>query len=107
MTLKEQIQTDRSVFFSTDEFADAATFVPLNGENISCSVVVDSEDRFLVDGFEGQAADIRDIIVYSLSDIGRDVKRGERFILTDTGEMYVVDGIESRDDISVRAFVKK
>lgn len=106
MTLRTQLTTDLSVFFDSDEFATAVTFMPSVGAPVSCSVLIYTEDQVEVDAYDSEVLNEIVIAEYRRADIDRDVKRGEKFTVTDSGRVYVVDGIRERDEISIKAIVK-
>jgi hypothetical protein len=47
-TLKQQITADvAGVFLDTDEFAEAVTYIPASGSEVSITVIIEEEDEFL------------------------------------------------------------
>ena len=83
-----------------------ATFTPEYGVPVSLTIGVYSEDSLEIDGYQSQVTEERVIIEYLRTDIDLDVKRNEKFTITDTGRIYIVDGIQERDDHTIRAFAK-
>lgn len=105
-TLKAQALTDMAVMFDTKlPNVENATFTPLVGLPISCTVIKRLEGDYLPDGYEARIADQIVTIKYQLSEIYRDVLTGE--IFTIGGEDYeVVSMSDERSDYWRKAIMK-
>ena len=76
-----------------DLAAGTATFVPLSGDTVSCSVRL-SQDQEMFPDYQAQRVGLRLIMRYQTEDIDRDVYRGEYFLLDDV-KYYVAEMVES------------
>lgn len=108
MTLKEQMVTDMAVFFDSDEFADAATYVPVNwqpgdAEEVSCNVLVDHDVLIQGEGYDMNLATLGTTIMAKVADVGT-LERGDTFEVGD--DTWTVQRIEENDGSVVRAVVK-
>jgi hypothetical protein len=106
MTLKTQIAADLpSVFFNTDDFADAATYTPVSGDAVSCSVFVDHDVLIQADGYDATYATLGTTITALVADVGT-VNRLDTFLVD--GTTYTVQRVDqfSDDGLEVTAVVK-
>lgn len=89
-----------------NNFGVSATFIPLAEDPVDCTVILRNEEYLAPDGYQGQTMDRRKTIRYLVSDIDRDVERGEIFRVD--GVDYIVTNIieTSNPDYSRKAAVK-
>jgi len=80
-----------------------AVFQPATGDSIPLVVWLYKEDDYQVSEFEGQVFEELTLIEYLLADINRDVVEDETFTIG--GDVYVVESVKSRDDVSRKALV--
>jgi hypothetical protein len=106
MTLKTVMAADLgTVFFNTNDFADAATYTPTTGDPVPCSVIIDHNALVQADGYEIGVTTLGTTIKAQVSDVGT-VARGETFLVD--GTTYTVQRIEnySEDGLEVTMVVK-
>jgi hypothetical protein len=106
MSLKTQIAADlSSVFFNTDDFAEAATYTPVSGDAVSCDVLVDHDVLIQADGYDATYATLGTTITAMVADVGT-ISRGDTFLVD--GTTYTVQRPDqfSDDGREVSAVVK-
>jgi len=103
MTFKEQLISDMAVFFNSGEFADAVTYSPVSGDDVSCSVVVDHDVLIQADGYEVGVATLGTTIDALVADVGT-VNRGDTFTIDST--TYTVVRQDANDGTVVKVVVK-
>ena len=106
MTFKSQLTTDMAVFYNSDEFADAAVYSPVSGDDVPCNVIVDHDVLIQADGYDATVATLGTTVTALVSDVGT-LRRGDTFTLADD-TVYTVQQIErySQDGMEVTAVVK-
>jgi len=72
-----------------DNIGDSAVFYPASGDPIPCLVDINQEASLEPNHFDTQVHVKVVTIQYLFSDIGREAKRGERFIVN--GDTWTVD----------------
>ena len=87
-----------------DTMAPSATFTPLVGNPVSLNVSLVSEMDFQPGGYESSVHDVTKTIEYLFDDIGREVKRGEKFLIGST--TYTVEAVLENDLRFVKVSVK-
>jgi len=80
-----------------------ALFTPESGSPVPLVVWIYKDDDLQISEFEGQITEEITIIEYLLTDINRDVVEDETFTIGD--DVYVVEAIHSRTDVSRKALV--
>jgi len=106
-TFKEQMAADLSaVFFSPAEFAEAAVYSPVTGDDVDCVVIIDHDALVQADGYDASVATLGTTIQAQVSEVGT-VNRGDTFTL-ETGMAYTVQRIEryAEDGLAVTVVVK-
>ena len=106
MTFKSQIVTDMAAFFNSDEFADAAVYSPVTGDDVPCNVIIDHDVLIQADGYDASVATLGTTITALVDDVGT-ISRGDTFTL-ESGTVYTVQRIErySQDGLEVTVVVK-
>ena len=105
---KEQMSQDLSqIFYNVEEFAHAAVYSPVSGDDVSCRVMVDHDVLVQADGYDAGVATMGTTITAMVSDVGT-VARGATFIMDDVGTVYTVQRIDlySDDGLEVTMVVK-
>jgi len=82
----------------------AAVFTPAVGDPVSLNVDVSTGTDFQPGGLDVQAWGTETTLEYLLSDIGREVNKGETF--TVGGTVYTVQDVERNDGLFVMVNVK-
>lgn len=96
MSLKTQIAADlSSVFFNTDDFAEAAIYTPVSGDAASCNVLVDHDVLIQADGYDASVATLGTTITAQVADVGT-VNRGDAFLVD--GTTYTVQRVDQFSD---------
>jgi len=102
MTFKEQLTTDLDIFINSDEFAEDATFTPVAGDAVSCSVLLDKaieEQPNFEAGYSQTGVEIEALV----SDVGTP-GIGSTFLINST--TYTVKQIIENDGDFVRMAVR-
>jgi len=81
MSFSGTLITDLSIFFNTDEFADAVTYTPSGGEGTSIDIIILSSDEALQDP---QPAGDELVILAQESDIPSPNPLGDTFTIDST-----------------------
>ena len=63
MTFKEQLTTDLSVFFNTDEFAETITYTPSGGSPVSIPAIINRDAPLQEPYIRGENTAISEIMV--------------------------------------------
>lgn len=104
MTLSEQMEIDlQRAFFSSDDFASAATFTDVGGDPVICNVIIDHDVILQPDAYDAQIAEIGTTIDALVSDVGTP-RHGATVIVGDT--TYTVKRIETNDGYVIKLVVK-
>ena len=88
-----------------DTMAPDATFTPLVGNPVTgLNVSLVSEMDFQPGGYESSVHDVTKTVEYLFEDIGREAKRGEKFLIGST--TYTVEAVLENDLRFVKVSVK-
>lgn len=92
MTFKSQLQSDLSIFFSTDEFAESATYIKASNPTVPINTSVIKEGGINLDVGQRGAKDAA-IFHLKRQDVGIPAYKDT----IDTGEIWTVERIENSD----------
>ena len=103
MSFKDQLLTDLDIFFDGDEFAETATYTPVSGEAVTCSVIVDHDVYIQPETYESSAVEIGTTIDARVDYVGKP-RKGSTFRVGAT--TYTVARVEAYNQHVVRCVVK-
>ena len=105
---KGQMAQDLSqIFYNVEEFAHAAVYSPVSGDDVSCRVMVDHDVLVQADGYDAAVATLGTTVSAMVADVGT-VNKGDTFTINDSGTVYTVQRIDrySDDGLEVTMVVK-